>query len=244
VRVVLVKRVSALRHRFDPGEIHDTKQSAVAFSCICRHGQDRMHDLAAAFLLNMNNRLSIPLELIKQSLRLDSSSKTGLRWIQRPQSHFNSRNAWIRTNAKSAGKEAGWLTADNKGKFYYGVRFNNRNYKAHRIVYALAFDCDPGNMEIDHIDGNGLNNTLSNLRIATHAQNLRNRGKTKANTSGKKGVYFSQQSKKWGACVRVNNKTVHLGLFDDINKAAAAYDNAANIHYGSFASTNTQPNNQ
>lgn len=93
--------------------------------------------------------------------------------------------------------------------------------------------------EIDHKDGDGLNNSRSNLRWSTHAQNLANRPKPKGCfTSRFKGVSWHSQRGKWRAYVKVNYKQVSLGLWDNEEDAARAYNNSAPKFFGRFAKLN------
>jgi hypothetical protein len=87
----------------------------------------------------------------------------------------------------------------------------------------------------DHIDGNPLNNRRSNLRISTKSENARNRGKTKRNTSGHKGVYWNHQRSNWRAAIVVNYHKISLGSFSDVEEAAQAYRAAAIKYHGEFA---------
>jgi hypothetical protein len=91
-------------------------------------------------------------------------------------------------------------------------------------------------MEVDHIDQNSLNNQRCNLRAATHAQNLRNRGKDRDNQSGFKGVHHHRH-KTWIAAITVDGKRLHLGSFNTAEHAYEAYCNAAQIHHKNFART-------
>jgi hypothetical protein len=92
--------------------------------------------------------------------------------------------------------------------------------------------------QIDHIDGNGLNNCSSNLRIVTLAQNQYNQKLSKNNKSGFKGVYWDREFGKWRANIRFNGKLKHLGRFDDPIEAAKAYNDAALEYFGEFARLN------
>lgn len=89
--------------------------------------------------------------------------------------------------------------------------------------------------EVDHIDRNPLNNRRSNLRIATHAENLRNRGKNRNNTSGYKGVTWDKGEGKWSASITVNYKRVHLGRYSNPEDAYAAYCKAVKEYHGEFS---------
>jgi HNH endonuclease len=94
--------------------------------------------------------------------------------------------------------------------------------------------------EVDHINGDTLDNRRRNLRIATRTGNVRNAPLRLDNTSGLKGVRWHPPSRKWCCTIVVNYKHVHLGLFDDKGLAAAIYDAAAVYYFGEFARTNEQ----
>lgn len=103
----------------------------------------------------------------------------------------------------------------------------------HRLILGVIKD-----MEVDHIDMNGLNNSRSNLRICTHTENNRNKRLNKNNTSGYKGVYFDKYKKRWQAQIMVNRKMIPLGGFEDIKEAARKYNQAAIEYFGRFARLN------
>lgn len=89
--------------------------------------------------------------------------------------------------------------------------------------------------KVDHRDNNPLNNLRSNLRPATHSQNIRNSKKPSTNTSGFKGVYWNKSDCRWVAQINVNGKKISLGRFSDPQKAYEAYCKAAKEHFGEFA---------
>jgi len=95
---------------------------------------------------------------------------------------------------------------------------------------------DPG-FDVDHIDGNKLNNRRSNLRVATRSQNSANRGPT-GGTSKFKGVRYCKDKGRYRAEIQADGRYIHLGYFDVEVDAARAYDQAAVTHYGEFAYTN------
>jgi len=104
--------------------------------------------------------------------------------------------------------------------------------KLHRFIMEI----DNPKIEIDHIDGDGLNCQRENMRECGHAQNLRNRGLDSNNTSGFKGV--SVKGKKWRAYIGGGGRQKYIGTFDNPTSAALAYDRAAKELYGEFAQLN------
>lgn len=89
--------------------------------------------------------------------------------------------------------------------------------------------------EVDHCNGDGLDNRRENLRQATHAQNMMN-APSQTGSSRFKGVSWSR--KYWRASIRDNYKTVHIGRFDTEEEAARAYDDAARRLHGAFSRVN------
>lgn len=104
--------------------------------------------------------------------------------------------------------------------------------RMHRFIMEVT---DPLT-EVDHINGNGLDNRKENLRLSTKTQNQRNRqGPCKMNKSGYRGVGWSQLHGAWRARVTVNKRQIILGFFDSPIAAAKAFDAAAMKYYGEFA---------
>jgi hypothetical protein len=92
-------------------------------------------------------------------------------------------------------------------------------------------------MEVDHIDGDGLNNTRSNLRVVTKTQNMQNRRINKNNTSGHKGVAWDKESQKWMAYISSHGVRRNLGRFETPEQAAAAYLKGSLELHGEFGRT-------
>jgi len=90
-------------------------------------------------------------------------------------------------------------------------------------------------MDVDHIDTNGLNNRRSNLRVATRSQNLCNRGACETNTSGFKGVKRRKDCNRWTAQIQLNGKYRYIGIFRTAQDAHAAYVAASKELHGEFA---------
>ncbi len=100
----------------------------------------------------------------------------------------------------------------------------------------------PAGLVVDHADGNGLNNTRSNLRLATRSQNNSNRAIRSDNSSGYVGI--SPIRSKWRAVIQVRGKIIHLGAFSDLRDAVEARNAAAIQYFGEFARLAVVPERQ
>jgi len=106
---------------------------------------------------------------------------------------------------------------------------NNKNLYLHKLVFSNEQYED--NLEIDHINRNGLDNRKNNLRIGTKNKNKAN-VKQINNNSGFTGVCIHKTTNQWRAYVTVNYKSIHLGLFDNIEDAILARKNAEIKYFG------------
>ena len=132
-----------------------------------------------------------------------------------------------------------WCPKEN-GPRTYAVRLvsapHNRTkiLSLHREIMKA-----PPTLLVDHKNGNGLDNRLDNLRLATHSQNQCNKGKSRSNSSSRFiGVYFEKRSSKWVAKIVTNGKRIWLGRFSDEISAAKAHDKAALKYHKEFAHLN------
>lgn len=102
------------------------------------------------------------------------------------------------------------------------------------ISLHLSLVSAPPKFEVDHKDGNRLNNQRSNLRIVTHAQNMMNRKLGRNSSTGFKGVDFHKSSNLFRARIYANRKGFSLGYFKDAQSAHNAYKAASIRHHGEF----------
>jgi hypothetical protein len=129
------------------------------------------------------------------------------------------------------GDIAGGIT----GRGYVQIGINGKLLQANRLVWIYNNGDIPDGLHIDHINGVKNDNRLSNLRLATHSQNMCNTVKRKDNTSKFKGVCFHKHMKKWRAEITASGKRKHLGYRDTKEAAYELYVAAANKLHGEFA---------
>jgi len=152
-------------------------------------------------------------------------------WLERSRSHFKTDRTWKMFNTRDAGKTAGFKKTWEKSRTsYLVIGIDGKRYSAHRLAWLYIHGTWPDN-HIDHIDGDGMNNKLENLRDVTHRQNHMNRKTSLNNSSGIKGVSWDKDAKKFRACIRINGKRKHLGFFTSLEAAAAARQ-AAELEHG------------
>ena len=131
-----------------------------------------------------------------------------------------------------------WCTYKH-GNTFYATRGFLENGKSVSIkMHRLILKARKGET-CDHINGNGLDNRRSNLRLCTQAENVRNTRKRHDNTSGYKGVVWHKYNKKFTARISIEKKRIELGSFDTAREAALAYNKAAKKHHGKFARLNS-----
>ena len=181
-------------------------------------------------------REALTAEYVRQIL--DYNPETGeFRWKERTPEMFEDTSQRSKNNRCAIwnGRYAGSIAGGINGVGYRFVWVDRRRpYLAHRLAWLYMIGEWPKN-EIDHIDGDSLNNRFSNLREATRSENEHNTGVRSNNTSGYKGVCWNGKASKWQSQIMVRRRKIYLGIFDRIEDAAAAYAKAARELHGDFA---------
>lgn len=128
-----------------------------------------------------------------------------------------------------------WCVDCRSANLIYARRtvYNENGKRTVQRIHQLILNVPKG-MEVDHIDGNGLNNAKRNLRICSHNQNGKNTTKYKNNISGFKGVSWQKGSNKYSAQIRIDKKKIHLGYFVSAEDASKAYNKKAKELFGEF----------
>lgn len=139
-------------------------------------------------------------------------------------------------------KQWKWMAHNRNGKLYAArggyerlefKKYRNYTISMHRVIMNAA-----KGQEVDHINGDSLDNRRENLRLADRFGNNQNAHLRKDNTSGYKGVAFYKAGNKWIAYIGTGKKLRHLGYFLTAKEAAKAYNQKAKELFGEFAKEN------
>lgn len=123
-----------------------------------------------------------------------------------------------------------WGVFMNRGKRYVYVFVGDDRKQLHRVLLSAGLG-----IEVDHINGDGLDNRSANLRLCNRAQNAKNRRVNSNSKSGIKGVRFDESKRVWEARIRCDGRRISLGRFKNKDQAAEAYRSAAMRLHGAFA---------
>ena len=169
----------------------------------------------------MKRYAGVPIPIIFQALRLTEDGKVV--WNARPENHFATVSAFKRFNTLFKDKEYGYETGGYRSGSIV-INGKNKRLLYHVAKWVLAYGCYPVGI-IDHLDGNGLNNAIENLRDCTRTLNSRNAKKRMDNTSGVNGVYWNKRDKCWRAqgFITIDGKLINkwLGDFSSLTEATA-----------------------
>jgi hypothetical protein len=125
-----------------------------------------------------------------------------------------------------------WQAQKDRNTWYAtSARGGLPSLRMHRLI-----SCPPDSMIVDHVDGNGLCNSRSNLRWTTRSQNALNTPLV-VGSSGYRGVTRTRYG-TWQVAIQANRKPLHIGTFSTAEEAARAYDAAAKLYHGKFALLN------
>lgn len=143
-------------------------------------------------------------------------------WLKRPESHFPTLKGVNIFNAQQAGKKAGCANAGRFGHSYLKVRVNKRLHLCHRLAWVWMNGDIPNLMEVDHIDGNTLNNSIANLRLVTSGGNSKNMRRQKGVKAPHPGVYWYDRLNGYMVQITSDGKVIHLGVHRSLDSAIAA----------------------
>jgi hypothetical protein len=149
------------------------------------------------------------------------------------------------TNSFIDGIAGGYYNSIKDKNFRYMLKFEGKTYSnASKLLWVLKndkpwpVDSNGKHLFVDHIDGNTENNFIWNIKPLTNSENQQKRKINENNTSGYRGVSFRMDRKKWSARIKVGDKYLSLGLYENIIDAAMAYNKAALIYFGEYAQLN------
>jgi len=155
-----------------------------------------------------------------------------------------------RNNQIKAGTEAGRIHTYN-GLQYRRIGIQGKLYFAHRIILEMNGYSLRQDQYIDHIDGDGLNNRLDNLRVCTNQQNGQNRDANKNNKTGHKGVSFYKRNQKYRAQIMHNGKNIclrdsagrmYIDTIEEAIKLRKAAEEALNTESNAFFNSTRRVN--
>lgn len=138
---------------------------------------------------------------------------------------------WLKTMSRLSIK--GCVAGSINGDGYLQIKIRGKQYKAHRL--AFLFNGLPAPEMVDHINRVRNDNRWENLRSANKFQNQHNSSVRKDNSSGHKGVSFIRKYQKWQVAIKVNGKSIYLGIFQDLELASFVASEARAKYHGEFA---------
>ena len=161
-------------------------------------------------------------DLVREFLSYDPE-KGILKWNKRNIKHFKNKQSFNTFHTMYANKK---LIGHKKTKQVY---VGNVACKIHRVIWCHFYGEWPDkNLVIDHINGDDDDNRITNLRLVTQSENVKNQSLPKSNTSGAVGVI--KHKNKWKAQIKINGVSKHIGIFENFNDAVNARKKAEIKH--------------
>ncbi len=157
-------------------------------------------------------------------------------WKEGPPSFFKRRGGLHdrrKGRARFVGKVVGNRIQKGPHRISVSTKHEGKTWLLHRIVWQMHNGEIPAGMSIDHINGNPWDNRIENLRLATHAQNMKNQKLRSDSKSKIKGVYYTGHG--WKAVMVVGGKKKYLGTFEHKSIAASTYAKATLMYHGKFS---------
>ena len=134
------------------------------------------------------------------------------------------KNEYAFVDAEKSHMVAGknWHLVSTKGKSYAATITPTPNDRRSKTYLHRLITDAPKGLEVDHVNNNGLDNRLDNLRVVTSLQNRQNTYIQKNNVSGASGVFWSHKCKRWFSEVQYMGRKIFIGFFDDVESASHA----------------------
>lgn len=148
--------------------------------------------------------------------------------------HVSGDFVWLKPPSYRSPKLIGTIAGSVYKNGYRYIAFKGVTYKAARLAWFWIFGEWPFGY-IDHADGNRSNDSFENLRECSNSENQGNRGLMVTNTSGVTGVAWDSSRSKWRAAITLHGRAKFIGRYDSKEEAEAAYQAAAEKHFGEFA---------
>lgn len=120
-----------------------------------------------------------------------------------------------------------------RGRSVYAARSDFIDGRVVMVLMHRLIMAPPAGTDVDHADTDGLNNRRGNMRCCTRQENQRNKRTSTNNSLGVKGTF--PRGRRFGACIEQDGRSIHLGLYDTLPEARAAYRAATKIMFGRFA---------
>ena len=174
-----------------------------------------------------------PLKYLKECFAVDFLNGT-LFWKRRPLRHFKDARSWMIWNSNFSKNVAGGKSANG----YKVVTISNKRYLQHRIIFYMKHS--KINKFIDHADGDGLNNSIGNLRACSYAQNNWNVSVKYKPNGAARNVKWRDDTKSWRAVVKRNGIEFTSRLFKDLNSANNEAETMRKKLHGEFSARKLQ----